>query len=274
MSVSPDIKSGHKTGKICLVSVDVEEDLGTKTFRGVENLDNILDVFDDFGIRATLFVTGEVIEKFPVMVQRWSRKHEIGSHGYYHTNLRELSHAAREQQLAGFCALYEKILGQSPRGFRAVQHSIDEAQLKIIERLGFAYDSSVIPGYVPLRRYAGFRGKAPVVPYHPSYDDCRKEGNMRVLEVPCAPVAFGVPLYGTWIRVLTPRIFDILLIRKPGFISLAMHSWDGIGYTGPFSRNSGKMFLKYLPEMLAKLRRDYRFLPAETISRQQGRQAG
>ncbi len=56
--------------KTCLVSIDVEEEpYGEKTFLGVENLGSVLEIFGRFDIKATLFVTGEVLETYPHLVK-------------------------------------------------------------------------------------------------------------------------------------------------------------------------------------------------------------
>lgn len=238
-----------------MVSVDVEQDIGTgKPFLGVENLDKILKIFDKFESKVTLFTTGEVLENYSRLVQRWSRKHEIACHGYYHVPLFQLSVSEREKQLEDFGRLYEKILGGKPKGFRAVKHTIDNTQLRLLERFDFVYDASVVPRYVPFRKYVGYKGKAPTEPYHPSYDNCRKRGDMKILEIPTTPLIFGISLYGTWLRVLGPRFYRVLLtLKKPKFISLALHPWDAIEYKGSFSRNSGDRFLEYLEKLLNNL---------------------
>jgi len=261
--------------KVCVVSVDVEEDLadlrqdcgGSKTFRGVENLDKILGVFNGFGLRASLFITGEVLEKYPCLVETWSTRHEIACHGYYHVPLYKLSITEREKQLEDYRRIYRKTLGRDPKGFRAVMHTIDGIQLRLLEKYGFTYDSSVVPKYVPFRKYVGYKGKAPTEPYHPSCDNHRERGEHAILEIPNSPLIFGIPLAGTWIRVLSPGVFRVLLaLKKPEFISLAMHSWDVVEYKGSFSKNSEETFIEYLDIVLKMLSKSYRLMPAEEIA--------
>lgn len=241
-----------------MVSVDVEEDISNgnkKKFLGVENLDKILKIFEPFKIKTTLFITGEILAIYPNSVEEWSKVHEIACHGYYHIPLYELSISEREKQLADSCSQYEKILHTKPKGFRAVKHTIDNTQLRLLERFSFTYDSSIIPKYVPFRKYVGYKGKAPTEPYYPSYDNCRAKGDTKILEIPNTPLIFGIPLNGTWLRFFGPRFYRVLLtIKKPQFISLTMHSWDAIEYEGSFSRNSGGRFLEYLEVLLNDLR--------------------
>lgn len=251
---------------MCMVSIDVEQDLGQETFCGVENLDGLMEIFNESGIRSTLFVTGKVLERYAGKVKEWSRHHEIGCHGYYHVPLYTLSLPERKEQLKTFSELYEGILGGKPKGFRAVQHSIDNYQLKLIEEFGFEYDSSVIPRYIPVRKDVGYKGKAPAQPYYPDCKDYREQGSMGILEIPASPLLLGIPLQGTWIRVLGLLPYRLLLrLKKPPFISLSMHSWDAIEYSGAWSRNSGPEFLKLLSDLLQSLTESYEFVSGDDI---------
>lgn len=250
--------------KICMVSIDVEGAIGNagkKTFLGVENLDTILKIFEVFQIEATLFVTGEVLGAYPYLIERWLSIHEIACHGYYHTRVYELPLSEREKQLEDFCRLYERIISGKPKGFRAVEHTIDSDQLRLLGKFGFSYDSSVIPSYPLFRRYVGYKGRAPREPYHPDEEDYRREGDMAIMEIPVTPLIFGVPLSGTWIRMFGSRLYRTLLaLKKPSFVSLAMHSWDCIEYKGPYSRNSGARFSELLLELLEVLAKSYVFV--------------
>ena len=227
--------------KTCFLSIDVERDnFGNEnTYQGVENLDNILNIFKKHGIKATLFVTGEVLERYHNLVKKWAEDYEIGCHNYCHDNLDKLDLTERERQLKRFSRVYEEVLGNSPKGFRAPRNIIDNKQFGILERYGFVYDSSVLPRYPwPVRRYEGYRGRAPILPYYPSKNNYRKKGDIRILEIPESPISFGipiinVPLAATWLRKWGVWVFKkIFLLKKPKFISFSMHSWDGIEFKG------------------------------------------
>ncbi|MBN1830349.1 MAG: hypothetical protein JW884_14555, partial [Deltaproteobacteria bacterium] len=62
--------------KIAMLSIDVEEDVrgdDRKTYRGVERLDLFLDLLNRRHIRATMFVTGEALVRYPQKIQAWSK---------------------------------------------------------------------------------------------------------------------------------------------------------------------------------------------------------
>ncbi len=147
-----------------------------------------------------------------------------------------------------------------PRGFRAPQHSIDNEQIELLGKFDFVYDSSVVPNYPFFRKYPGYKGSAPREPYHPNHEDYRKEGDMTILEIPLTPLALGIPLTGIWVRILGTKFYDLLLIlNKPKFVNLALHSWDCVAYHGAYSRNSGERFLSLLRRLLETLSDSYVF---------------
>lgn len=195
-------------GKICFTSVDVENG-------GVEELDRILDIFKKYNVPATLFVTGEVLERYRESVINWEKDYEIGCHGFSHKFWNTLSLEEREKELDDFINLYGKL----PKGFRAPSHIMDGDGLKLLEKKGFLYDSSVVPHYPFFKKYRGYKGKAPLLPYY--------SREMRILEIPVRGQIFGIPLAGAWITKLPFWFYKILFfIHCPEFITLNIHSWD------------------------------------------------
>jgi len=262
--------------KTCFLSIDAEKREGQKDqpFEGVDNLDNILNIFRKHNVSATIFVTGEVLEYAPDLVKKWSKDFEIACHNYWHVQLDKINLAERERQVKDFVNLYKGVLGYSPKGFRAPRNVIDNEQFPILERYGFLYDSSVLPRYSwPVRQYEGYRGRAPISPYYPARDIYRKKGDMKILEVPESPMTFlglpllNVPLVATWLRKWGNKVFKLLLIStKPKYLNFNMHSWDGVKFKGKGSKNSGKEFLKQLNEMLEFFKKiGYEFKSGEQI---------
>ena len=259
--------------KICFLSIDVEkrENQKEQPFEGVDNLDNILNVFRKHNIPATLFVTGEVLEYAPDLVKKWSKDFEIGSHNYWHVQLDKIDSVEKERQVKDFVNLYKNIFGFLPKGFRAPRNVIDNEQFSTLERYGFVYDASVFPRY-PWRigAYIGYRGRAPILPYRPDEKDYKKKGDLKLFEIPESPAPFDIPFVGTWLRKLGVKFFKFIFkIKKPRFISFNMHSWDGVKFKGKSSKNSGKEFLKQLDEMLGFLNNiGYEFKTGEEIYEQ------
>jgi len=264
---SPQIIKNMK--KVCFVSIDVEcDNFGNKnTFEGVKNLDNILKIFKKYNVRATLFVTGKVFEKYSDLVKKWAENFEIGCHNYYHKSIDATDLTERERQIKKFIKIFQTVFRVSPKGFRAPRNIIDNEQLKILKRYNFLYDSSVVPRHIILHKYDGYKGKAPKNPYFPSLDNYKKAGNMNILEIPCTPILGGIPFAATWIRRLGVDFFRLMLkVNKPKFLALTMHSWDGIKFKGKSSKNSGENYLKQLDELLDFLTKiGYEFRNGEEI---------
>lgn len=236
--------------RICFVSIDVEYDPRKEKsgFKGVESLGAILSLFEKYGIQATLFVTGEVLEKYEDLIAEWRERHEIACHSYTHKFWNTLTLGEREKELKDFVSLYRSVFKKSPIGFRAPSHVIDRDGLRLVEKKGFLYDSSIVPHYPPFKKYRGYKGRAPLLPHCP-------EG-MNILEIPNAGQLLGIPLAGTWLRKLPLAFYKIIfLFHKPRFVSLSMHSWDALY----------PEFGERLEEILGILRRNYQFLNGEQI---------
>lgn len=264
--------------KICFLTIDIEKKEENGSFEGVEQLDRMLDVFKKHNVNATLFITGEVLERYSGLIKKWAEDFEIGCHNYTHIPLDKLDSVERERQLKDFIRLYQKIFNKKPKGFRAPRNIIDNKQFPILEAYGFLYDSSVFPRYPwPVQQYEGYKGRAPIFPYYPSKFNYRKPrsggANSKLLEIPETPITFlglpllNVPLVATWLRKWGPKIFKLIFkFRKPKYISFNMHSWDGIKFFGKSSRNSGERYLKQLDEMLGFLKKiGYEFKSGEQI---------
>ncbi|MFH1575374.1 MAG: polysaccharide deacetylase family protein [Candidatus Nealsonbacteria bacterium] len=229
--------------KTCFASVDVEGE-------NIETTDKILEVFKKYKIPATLFLTGEVLEKHADLAKNWAQNYEIACHSFTHRFWNTLNAEEREKELDDFISLYRGIFQKSPMGFRAPSHVIDEQALDLIARKGFLYDSSVVPHYPPFKKYRGYKGKAPLLPF-------RLKGT-NVLEIPVSGQSLGIPLAGAWIRGLPVWFYRILfLLRQPEFITLNMHSWDV----------SDKRFIKKLEKIIEILTKEnYQFKNAEQFS--------
>ena len=249
--------------KICFVSVDVEHDVGTgeeKEFRGISEMEQITDIFSRQEIPATFFVTGGVFLKFEDEVRKWSERYEIASHSYSHVYFNELSDEEKVLDIKKSLDLYSNVLSKSPKGFRAPSHVIDELTVNALKENGFLYDSSIVPHYPPFKKYRGYKGSAPKKPYNPGEGNIRKRGGMHILEIPVAGQIMGIPLAGVWIRKLPHLVYKILFsIDNPKFVTLSMHSWDGLG--------DGD-FYKKLENMILLLRnKGYTFKTGEQIYR-------
>ena len=72
---------------------DKQVSLMINVYWGTEYLDDMLAIFDKYGVTTTFFVGGSWVAQYPEMLQKiYSHGHEIGNHGYYHKNQGSLSY--------------------------------------------------------------------------------------------------------------------------------------------------------------------------------------
>lgn len=113
------------------------------------NVDRILALLDEGGVKATFFTLGWIAERYPALVRRIiDNGHELASHGYAH--LRASDQKADEfiDDITRSKALLEDIGGQKVLGYRAPSFSIGSENLWALDLLlqvGYRYSSSIYP---------------------------------------------------------------------------------------------------------------------------------
>lgn len=174
-------------------------------------LPRFLDLFDAYGIKATLFVVGRDLlfpPRVKLLEEAIKRGHEIANHSMNHAEgFSFLSREEKQQEIALAEGLIKDKLGVIPRGFRTPSNDVDGEVLKILQDRGYVYDSSLLPNYYSrlirkikfsslgiLRkdRYLGrlAYGLAPLAPYHPSEKAIWRKGRTRIIEVPITTMPF------------------------------------------------------------------------------------
>jgi len=187
------------------ITVDLERDyhVPAKSFRGVEEaLPKLLALFEEHGVRATIFVTSDLCDRFPDTLQEILRRgHALGCHGESH-DVEYLSARPYEWQFESLrraTEAIERCTGVRPRGFRAPNFSANGDTIRALEELGYEYDSSVLPGRLVMAKGLVMRldfRVAPRDPYRPSRDDPAVPGPSKLWELPVAenPLAPGGPI--------------------------------------------------------------------------------
>lgn len=160
----------------------------------------LLRLFEEHGIKATFFVTGEMAQKHAWAVKKtFQNGHEIACHGLAHQkNECLLSRTTQEQKIGEATRIIEERIQVRPEGFRAPCLRVNENTLAVLEENGYVYDSSVIPTFIP--GYYGSPGST-FKPYHPSSQSLKKKGSSKLLELPVSvnPV-LPLPLNAAWMR--------------------------------------------------------------------------
>lgn len=165
-------RSDRKAGNV--LSFDLEhwytatllrEEVTDPVDRIEESVGIVLELLERFEVRATFFVVGEVVEKYPDLIREVAEAgHEIASHGHTHTPLFDLSPGAFREELELSATAIEDATGDRPEGFRAPNFSVTPRTrwaFDVLRELGYGYDSSVFPVRTPMY---GVKD-APLFPY-------------------------------------------------------------------------------------------------------------
>jgi peptidoglycan/xylan/chitin deacetylase (PgdA/CDA1 family) len=143
--------------KSVLLSFDIEEfdipeeygqliDEKTQLEVSLRGLESILLLLEQLEIRATFFVTANFAIHHGEIIQAISQKHEIASHGFYHSSfcLEDLEKSKKA---------LEQLTNKSVTGFRMARlMEVDDREL---QKAGYKYNSSMNPTYIP-GRYNNF----------------------------------------------------------------------------------------------------------------------
>ncbi len=126
-------------------TVDLEQDAPPffRTWVGMEKgVHLLMNLLDDYGIRATFFSTAQTVEKFPEVVSEISKKHEVGCHGLRHERLDRIPAMEQMRTIREATERIEELTGKKPLGFRAPNFKLSSSTLRVIEKLGYEYDAS------------------------------------------------------------------------------------------------------------------------------------
>jgi polysaccharide deacetylase family protein (PEP-CTERM system associated) len=205
-----------------------------KEERIIQSLKITFQLLSQYDVNATFFIVGELVEKYPEMIEIIGEKgYELGFHGYYHEPLWALSADAFRRQVMKFNSKVQSITGGKCSGFRAPSASLDNRTLwalDILEENGYLYDSSVFPSKTPLYGVP----TAPIFPYHPSSRNIAdRDEDRRLIEFPALvyPVlGLRIPTGGGfYLRLLPPSVLKKAVdkMNKRGFPAvLSFHTWE------------------------------------------------
>ncbi len=148
------------------------------------NVERILALFADKGVKATFFTLGWIAERHPQVVRRiLAEGHELASHGWSHVRVTEQDRQSLRADVIRTKALLEDLGGAPVLGYRAASYSIGERNLwalEVLEEAGHRYSSSIFP----IRHDLYGMPSAPRFPFRPN-------AGSRFLEIPMTTVVLG-----------------------------------------------------------------------------------
>ncbi|MDH5776411.1 MAG: DUF3473 domain-containing protein [Nitrospirota bacterium] len=199
----------------------------TQESRVERNTHVILDVLDQRGIKATMFVLGWVAERNKALVRRIVEGgHELASHGYGHELITVQNQQVFREDVSRAKKILEDIGGTPVLGYRAPTFSITketEWALPILVEEGYRYDSSIVP---IVHDYYGIPGANPSI-------HILKTPSGSIVEVPpstCAFAGMKIPIAGGgYFRLFPYSLLKKLLQRVEAQgqpLVMYLHPWE------------------------------------------------
>lgn len=107
----------------------------------------LLEILDEYDLKATWFIPAENVEKYPELVNTFLEKgHEIGHHDYDHRG--EYGNTVEEQiaYIEKCQDIFMKVAGVKAKGFRGTGYIMPETEEWVYTEGGFTYASCGISG--------------------------------------------------------------------------------------------------------------------------------
>ena len=158
-------------------AVDMPKTLSLGQYGMTHGLPRILELLDEFGIRATFFVPGKTAETYPEAIREIAGQgHEIACHGYEYENFSLFSYDEQERRIQKAVNAIEAACGKKPEGFRAPIGDLMLETLNIARKKGMKYSSDLFDDD------------------RPYFMDVDKEGS-QVLQIPMQWANFDLPYF-------------------------------------------------------------------------------
>ncbi len=277
------------------VTVDVEDGINIAmrdhfqiemppTERVIFNTEKLLDIFEEYRIKATFFILGEVSTKFPQLVNKIaSAGHEIGVHGFTHDKLFNLTPQKAKEEISKAKKILEDLTGDRIYGYRAPAFSlIPETRwiFEILNNLEFLYDSSIIPAKMGRYGWSGF--EKDIIRINMADDTVLYEAPLSIVKV----MGRNIPACGGgYLRYFplsfTKWAFRSIVKRRPVIIYLHPYEIDNERYpdyfyasvkNAPFKKKISLLLYRYkkgsVIHKLSEMLNQYEFIPlVENIKR-------
>jgi peptidoglycan/xylan/chitin deacetylase (PgdA/CDA1 family) len=207
------------TIKRVLLSLDVEEfdlprEYGLSISPAEEisvtshGLTAVLDLLEGMDITVTCFMTVRFARERRDLTERITRRHEIASHGYNHSNLKEDDLLRSRIEL-------EALTGKKIKGFRSPR--LSAVSRSDIQAAGYSYNSSENPIWLPGRYMNLFKPRLPYI----------SDGLLN-LPISASPV-IRYPLFWLSFKRTPLRLFKAMsawALNRDGYLNIYFHPWE------------------------------------------------
>ena len=115
--------------KICTLTFDAAWDDA--------DTDQLIDILDRYGVKATFFVVGSWVEKYPESVKKFAEHgHEIMNHSDTHPHINQLSEEKVREEITACANKIEAVTGKRPTLFRGPYGEYNNTVIRASESLG------------------------------------------------------------------------------------------------------------------------------------------
>lgn len=125
-----------------IYSVQTEENKLAISFDaawGADKTSEIMTICDSYGVKATFFLVGFWIEKYPEKVKEiYNRGFEIGIHSSSHPDMTKLSRAEMKQELSANMQQIVELTGFTPKLFRPPYGYYNNTLIEVCEELNLS----------------------------------------------------------------------------------------------------------------------------------------
>jgi peptidoglycan-N-acetylglucosamine deacetylase len=243
-----------ETDRVAAVNVDIDslylyyrlhgldEDSATNVIweKGVPRF---MELFAAHGIRATFFVVGADLERWPSAMEGAKKLvkagHELGNHSYSHPYDFSLGdHASIFREIDRAHTLISEAAGREICGFRAPGYNMSENAYRALAQRGYLYSSSIFPSPPYMLAKWGvmatmlLRGKrSDAIWGNPSMMFASRAPHHRraVLEMPITVLpGIRFPFIGTTLAMMGTRGYKITkpFLSRASFLNLEFHGID------------------------------------------------
>lgn len=197
-----------------LEEFDIPEEYGQKLTEKekldvtMEGLIPLLELLEKHQIKATFYTTAFFAESRQEIVKRISEKHEIASHGFYHSSFQP------DDILKSKIAL-QNITGTTVNGFRMAR--LMPVDMSLLTKAGYRYDSSLNPTYIP-GRYNNFNKARK--PFQSSGLIILPTSVATILRIPLFWISFKNFPAGFYTKLV------LTTLEKDNYLNLYFHPWE------------------------------------------------
>ena len=134
------VKTAVASRKLPIYCVQRDDKCISLTFDaawGNEDTQDLIDILGQYGVKATFFVVGDWVEKYPESVKAlYDAGHEVMTHSDDHAHFNKLTKAQIVDNINAGCDKIEAVTGERPTLFRCPYGEYDDHVIETLTEMG------------------------------------------------------------------------------------------------------------------------------------------